>query len=179
MAKKVLILSSSPRKNGNSETLCNQFMKGALEAGNDVEMIALRDQKIGYCVGCRKCSETGKCVQKDDMAEILDKMMAADTIVLSTPVYFYCMSGQMKTLIDRVVPVYTQMADKEFYYIVTAWDPDPQMLQKTIESFRGFTLDCLPNAQEKGIIYGGGAFDLGDVDKLPVMQEAYEMGKAV
>ena len=179
MAKNVLVISSSPRKDGNSETLCKQFAKGAEEAGHKVELLSIRDKKIGYCVGCRACAETAKCVQKDDMAEILDKMMAADVIVLSTPVYFYTMSAQLKTLIDRTVPVYTQMADKKFYYIVTAWDPDKAMLQKTIDSLRGFTMDCLPNAEELGILYGGGAFDLGDVEKLPVMQEAYEAGKAL
>lgn len=115
MSKKVLILSGSPRRNGNSDILCNEFKKGAEESGNEVEKIFLRDKNINYCTGCYACSKVGKCVQKDDMAEILQKMIDADVIVMSTPVYFYTMDGQMKTLIDRTVARYTKITNKEFY----------------------------------------------------------------
>ena len=79
MGKKVLILSSSPRKGGNSDLLCDEFFKGAREAGNDVEKIFLKDKRINYCTGCSVCSMYGKpCPQKDDAAEIIGKMIAAD-----------------------------------------------------------------------------------------------------
>ena len=179
MTKKVLILSGSFRKHGNSDLLCDQFMQGAQEAGHEVEKIFVNDKQINFCRGCGVCNTTHKCVQKDDMAEVLDKMVKADVIVMATPVYFYTMNGQMKTLIDRSVPRYTEIADKEFYFIVAAADDSKANMQKTIESFRGFTDDCLPNAQEKGIIYGLGAWQLGDIKNNPAMQEAYVMGKAV
>ena len=102
MAKRILILSSSPRKGGNSDTLCDEFLRGAKETGNEAEKIFLRDKKINYCTGCSTCSLHHKpCPQKDDATEIIDKMVAADVIVMATPVYFYTMSAQMKTLIDR------------------------------------------------------------------------------
>ena len=106
MTKKILVLSSSFRKGGNSDTLCDQFVKGAVEAGHQVEKIFINDKQIGYCHGCGVCNTTHKCVLHDDMAEILDKMIQADVIVMATPVYFYSMNGQMKTLIDRTVPRY-------------------------------------------------------------------------
>ena len=82
MAKKVLILSSSPRRGGNSDTLCDEFMRGAMESGNEVEKIFLRDKIINYCTGCSTCSRYNKpCPQKDDTAEILEKMIRADVIV--------------------------------------------------------------------------------------------------
>ena len=97
MSKKVLILSSSPRRNGNSDLLCNEFMRGAAEAGHQVEKIFLKDKHINYCTGCSVCSMYGKpCPQKDDAAEVVEKMIAADVIVMATPVYFYTMSAQMK-----------------------------------------------------------------------------------
>jgi multimeric flavodoxin WrbA len=100
--KKVLLLSGSHRKNGNSDLLCDQFMLGAKESGHQAEKIIIRDKKINYCLACDACKRNGgTCVQKDDMNEILDKMMAADVFVLATPVYFYSMSAQMKTMIDR------------------------------------------------------------------------------
>ena len=120
MSKKVLVLSSSPRKGGNSEILCDQFIVGAQEEGNSAEKIFLRDKKIGYCVACEYCQKSGGvCSHKDDMAEILEKMIAADAIVLATPVYFYSMDAQMKTLIDRTVARYTEIRDKEFYFIMS------------------------------------------------------------
>ena len=163
MSKKVLILSASPRKGGNSDVLCDTFLRGATAAGHSVEKIFLRDKNIHYCTGCGVCNRTHRCVQKDDMAEILDKMVAADVIVLATPVYFYTMDGQMKTLIDRTVPRYTEMTDKEFYYIMTAADTERANLEKTVEGLRGFTLDCLDRAVEKGILYGVGAWEKGDI----------------
>ena len=74
MSKKVLILSSSPRRNGNSDLLCNEFMRGAAEAGHQVEKIFLKDKHINYCTGCSVCSMYGKpCPQKDDAAEVVEK----------------------------------------------------------------------------------------------------------
>ena len=177
MNKKVLILSASFRKGGNSDTLCDQFAKGASEAGNTVEKIHLNDKKIGYCRGCGVCNRTHKCVQNDDMAEILDKMVKADVIVMATPVYFYTMNGQMKTLVDRTVPRYTEISNKDFYFIVAAADTSHANMEKTLQGFRGFTDDCLDGAREKGIIYGTGAWNIGDIKSSPAMDQAYQMGK--
>lgn len=178
MSKNILILSGSPRKGGNSDTLCNQFMRGAKDSGNEVEKIFLRDKKINYCVACNVCNDTGKCVQKDDMAEILEKMVAADVIVMASPVYFYALDAQMKTLIDRTYPRYTEITNKELYFIITAAATSIPLTQRTIECFRGFA-DCLDGSQEKGIIYGVGTWNIGDIEGTKAIQEAYEMGKNV
>ncbi len=177
MTKNILVLSGSFRKGGNSDVLCDEFIKGALEAGNKVEKIYVNDKKINYCRGCGVCNTTHKCVQKDDMAEILDKMIKADVIVMATPIYFYTMNGQMKTLIDRTVPKYTEISNKEFYFIVAAADNSHANMEKALEGFRGFTQDCLDDAKEKGIIYGTGAWNIGDIKGKPAMKEAFEMGK--
>ena len=143
MTKKILILSSSPRRGGNSDTLCDEFMRGAIESGNEAEKVFLRDKTIHYCTGCSTCSLHGKpCPQKDDAAEIIEKMVAADVIVMATPVYFYTMSAQMKTLIDRCCGLYTEMKNKEFYFIVTAAEDDRKLMERTVDTFQGF-LDCL------------------------------------
>ena len=177
--KNILIISASPRKNGNSDTLCNEFMRGAVENGNQVKKVCLKDKNIAYCMGCGVCNNAHKCVQKDDMAELLDEMVQADVIVLATPVYFYTMDAQLKTFIDRTVPRYTEISNKEFYYIVTAADTDKYMLEKTVEGIRGFTLDCLNNSIEKGIIYGTGVWQKGEIEGSEFMKQAYEMGKNV
>lgn len=179
MQKKVLILSASPRRGGNSDTLCDEFLRGALEAGLAAEKIRVSDQNIRYCTGCGVCNSTHQCVQKDDMAAILNKMVAADVIVMATPVYFYTMDAQMKTLIDRSVPRYTEMRDQDFYFIVSAADTDAANLEKTIEGFRGFTADCLTNAHEKGVLYATGVWKKGEVQHTAAMQQAYMMGRNV
>ena len=178
MSKRVLILSSSPRKRGNSNALCDRFMEGAVEANHQVEKVVLAEKKINYCTGCYACKKNGRCAQKDDMAPILDSMVAADVIVLATPVYFYSMCAQMKTVIDRTVARYTQITDKEFYFIATAAVTSKAALERTIEGFRGFT-SCLPGAKEKGIVYGTGAWEIDDILTRPAMKQAYEMGKTL
>lgn len=177
--KNVLIISSSPRKGGNSDLLCDRFAQGATESGNNVEKIFLSSKNIGYCRGCGVCNSTHKCVQKDDMADLLDKMVKADVIVLATPVYFYSMDGQLKTFIDRTVPRYTEISNKDFYYIMTAANTQKSSLNRTIEALRGFTEDCLPGANEAGIIYGTGAWQIGEIKNTPAYNEAYKMGKSV
>jgi multimeric flavodoxin WrbA len=179
MRKKVLVLSASPRRGGNSDLLCDQFMLGAEEAGNQAEKIFLRDKEINYCLACDTCKENnGVCELKDGMTEVLDKMIAADVIVMATPVYFYTMNGQMKTLIDRTYSRYTEITDKEIYFILTAAVPRKEALERTIEGFRGFTF-VLDDVKEMGIIYGTGAWNMGDIKGTKAMTEAYEMGKTV
>lgn len=178
MKKNVIILSASPRRKGNSDILCDEFMKGAIEAGYDVEKIFLSDKNINYCTGCGVCNTTHECVQKDDMKAILVKLLKADVIVMASPVYFYTINAQMKTLIDRIVPQYTNLSNKEFYFIITAAETDLNMMEKSIECFRGL-LDCLENPNEKGVIYGVGAWQKGEIKGTKAMKEAYEMGKNV
>ena len=102
MSKNILILSGSPRKGGNSDLLCDEFMRGAREAGHRVKKIRVAEKKIGYCSGCYHCEKSGGvCAKKDDMADILQKIIDADVLVLASPVYFYSIDAQLKALIDR------------------------------------------------------------------------------
>lgn len=178
MAKKVLILSGSPRKNGNSDLLCNEFMKGALESGHEVEKIRVQEQNIGYCMACYACRNTGICAIKDDMADIMQKMIDCDVMVLSSPVYFYSIDAQLKAVIDRSVARWTEVKNKEFYYIVTAADAELESADTTLACFRGYA-DCVENAKEMGIIYGMGAYEKGEIIGTKAMTEAYEMGKNI
>ena len=179
MSKKLLILSASPRRHGNSDLLCDEFMKGAREAGHSVEKIFLKDKQIHYCTGCGSCSVMHKpCPQKDDMAEILDKMIAADVIVMASPVYFYTMNAQMKTLIDRTCSRYQEISKKDFYFIMTAADTTSAALEPAHAGFKAF-LSCLDEPRECGVIRGTGVWMPGDVKGSRFMKEAYEMGGSI
>ena len=178
MSKKVLILSGSPRKDGNSDILCNEFMRGAAESGNEVEKIRVAEKKIGFCTGCYACRNTGVCAIKDDMDEVMQKLIDADVIVLASPVYFYSIDAQLKALIDRTVCRWTEVKDKEFYYIMTAADSGIESMETTLACFRGYA-DCVEGAKEMGVIYGTGVYEKGEIKDKKAMLEAYEMGKGI
>ena len=174
--KNVLIISSSPRVKSNSDSLCKYFEKGALEQGHKVDYIRLKDKKINYCLACRYCEQTEKCFQKDDMQELIDLILKADVIVFATPVYYYSMSAQLKTFIDRLTPIYTQIR-ADIYIFATAWDPDTKNLQSTVESIRGCTRDCFENCPEKGVITVGNVHAENTIEGRPELEKAYQMGK--
>lgn len=176
MAKNILILSSSPRRGGNSDRLCDEFLRGAREAGHTVQKIILRDKTIHYCTGCGACALGKPCPQHDDAAGIVARMVEADTIVMATPVYFYTMSAQMKTLIDRCCARYTEMSGKEFYLIITAAERDRDLMLRTVDTFQGF-FDCLERPALKGVVFGLGVWHTGEIEGHPALQEAYETGR--
>lgn len=178
MQKKVLILSGSPRKEGNSDILCDQFAKGATEAGHVVEKIRVAEKNIGYCRACYACKKDSPCVIRDDMAEILQKMIDADVLVLASPVYFYAIDAQLKAVIDRTVARWLEVKDKEFYYIVTMADEAASSAETTLACFRGYA-DCVEGAVEKGVLIGGGVYEKGAILGQPILEQAYTMGKLV
>ncbi len=176
--KNVLILSGSPRKGGNSDLLCDEFMRGAIESGNKVVKINVADKKIAPCHACYACKGTGKCAIKDDMADVLQAMIDADVLVLASPVYFYSIDAQLKAVIDRTVAHCLEVKNKEFYYIATCADEEKQSLETTLACFRGYA-DCVEGAKEMGVIYGTGVYEKGEILNTPQMIEAYEMGKNI
>lgn len=178
MAKKVLVLSGSPRKGGNSDLLCDEFVRGAMEAGHEVEKIRVQEKKVACCVACYACQSTGICAIKDDMADIMQKMIDCDVMVLASPIYFYSIDAQLKAVIDRSACRWTEVKNKEMYYIMTAADTEKASMDTTLACFRGYA-DCVEGAVEKGVIYGTGVYHAGEIKDTKHMQEAYEMGKAI
>lgn len=175
MSKKILLISASPRKDGNSDILCDEFMRGATEAGHSAEKIRLAEADINYCTGCCFCiGNQGKCAQNDGMPALFDKILAADVLVLATPVYFRSMNGQMKTFIDRVCPIYTMIHDKDVYFIVSAAGGSFPA-DSTVESLRVFT-NCLGGIRERGVIASTGRWDAGKVTGSTVAKQAYTAG---
>ena len=139
----VLVISTSFRKNSNSDILSDEFIKGAAEAGHNIEKINLSDKTINFCKGCLACQKTQKCVINDDAREIAEKALNADILVFATPIYYYSVSGQLKTLIDRLNPLYS--ADYKFrkvYLIATAAEDEKETVKGTITAIKGF-IECL------------------------------------
>lgn len=176
--KKVLIISSSPRKGGNSDLLCDAFAEGAEKAGHEVEKIRISDLAIGYCKGCYSCLKAGVCVQKDDAGVVIAKMRAADVIVLASPVYFYSICAQLKALFDRTVVIFPNLGNKTFYYLLTMADDNPKMFEGPLAALRGF-LDCYEGSVEGGKVLVGGVHERGEVSERKEMAEARNLGAAI
>ena len=179
MCKNVLILSSSPRKGGNSETLAAAFAKGAQEAGNQVETVYLREKQYGFCKGCLACQKLGHCVIKDDAVEIVTKMHDADVLVFATPVYYYCVSGQLKTILDRANPLYdTDYAFRKAYLLATAAEDAAETFEGTEKAVQGW-VDCFPRCTLAGTLFAGGVNEVGDIAGRPALDQAYQMGSDI
>ena len=179
MCKNVMIISSSPRKGGNSETLAASFAKGAEEAGHKVETIYLREKNYGFCKGCLACLKLGHCVIDDDAVEIAARMHDADVLVFATPVYYYSVSGQLKTMLDRANPLFdSDYAFTKAYLLATAAEDGEETVEGTVKAVQGW-VECFERCKLAGTVFAGGVNDVGDIAGHPALEKAYQMGKEV
>lgn len=177
--KKVLIISTSPRANSNSHALAEEFARGAREEGHSVEIINLRDKEIKFCRGCLACQKNGKCVIHDDAPAITAKMHDADVIVWATPIYYYEMSGQMKTMIDRGNPLYgSDYRFTDIYMLTSAAEDDTYVPERAVAGLQGW-IDCFERARLAGSVFAGGVGAPGEVTGHKALAEAYGLGKSV
>ena len=177
---KVLIISTSLRGGSNTEILAKECLRGAIDNGSEAEYISLKGKKINYCIGCLSCQSKGKCVLSDDVAEIMEKVKNAGTLVFATPIYYYEMCGQMKTLLDRLNPLYgTDYKFRKVYMIAAAADNSDYAFEKAYNGLYGW-VECFPKAELCGHIFGGGLENGGDANtRLDIMQAAYNLGKSL
>lgn len=179
MSKKVLILSTSPRKNSNSEALALAFARGAEESGHSVETISLRGKDIRFCLGCFACQRTGTCVIRDDMAPFVTKMEAADVLVFATPIYYYEMSGQMKTLLDRANPLFPKdYRFRDVYFLSAAAENEPYVPDRAQSGLEGW-IECFEKAHLAGSVFCGGVTAPGESAGHAALTDAFEMGRAI
>lgn len=177
MNKKVVVISTSLRANSNSAALAKEFAQGAKDAGNEVELISLKGKNIAFCMGCLACQKTGSCVIKDDAIGITEAVLDADVVAFATPIYYYEMSGQMKTLIDRMNSLYpTDYKFRDIYFMASAAEDEEYVPERAIAGLQGW-IDCYGKAELKGTVFCGGVNDPGDIGGNAKLNEAYEMGK--
>lgn len=178
--KKVLIISTTRRKNGNSAVLAKEFARGAADTGHDVEYVSLADKNINFCIGCFACAKTEKCFMDDDAQAIVEKMRHTDVIVFATPVYSNQMCGSMKTLLDRTNPIYpVDYRFREIYLLTTAAVDDEKVPDGAVAGIQHW-IDCFNKSKLKGVIRGVGINAAGEAEKHPeILFQTYTMGKNV
>lgn len=179
MKKNILIISTSLRMTSNSHALAESFRRGAEDNGNDVELLTLHNKELRFCIGCLSCVKTGKCVIKDDAAEIIEKMRAADVLVFATPIYYYEMSGQMKTLLDRANPLYG--GDYRFtdvYLLACAAEDEDSTPARAISGLEGW-IECFDRARLAGTVFAGGVTAPGEIAGHRSLSIAYSLGHSI
>ena len=177
--KKVVVISTSLRAGSNSQVLAEQFAAGAKAAGNEVEFITLRGKEIKFCVGCLACQKTGSCVFKDDVPTIMEQVLNADVVCWATPIYYYEMSGQMKTLIDRMNAMYPKDYKFRDVYLLTTAAEDEEFVPKRAETGLTGWIDCYPKSRLAGTLFCGGVNNPNEIEGNNKLQDAFEMGKNV
>ena len=177
---KVLVISTSLRTKSNSDILTKKLIEGAKASDHDVEHISLKGKSIGFCIGCLACQSSQKCVLGDDAIEIAEKVKNADTLVFATPIYYYEMSGQMKTLLDRLNPLYPSDYKFRNVYMLSVAAEDEEFVPRRAESGLQGWVDCFGKARFSGSLFCGGIGDMGEASrKTEKLNEAFEFGKAL
>ena len=175
--KKILIISSSLRAGSNSGALAEAFARGAREAGHEAELISLRGKTVGFCRGCFVCQEKRRCVIRDDADAICQKALNADVLVFATPIYYYEMSGQLKTLLDRLNPLFpSDYAFRDVYLLTAAAEEEDQVPRRAVSGLEGW-IECFDRARLAGAVFMGGVTDPGEIPEHPALEQAYRMGK--
>jgi len=183
MRKHVLILKSSPREHGNSNTLADRVAQGAREAGAEVESLWLHPMDIRPCDACDSCQETGVCVLQDDMQMVYPLLEQADAIVIASPVYWFTISAQAKLCIDRWYALESEQGSalrgKQVGVVLTYGDTD-LYTSGGINAIHTFeSMFRYIGAQIAGMVYGT-ADEIGDAEKQPeLMDRAYKLGQVL
>ena len=175
---KVLVITTSLRAKSNSDRLAEELIRGAKDAGHEVEQISLKGKEIQFCIGCLSCQKTQKCVLKDDAVRIAEKVKEAETLVFVTPIYYYEMSGQMKTLLDRMNPLYpSDYKFRKVYMLSVAAEDEDYVPEKAVSGLQGW-VDCFEKAELAGTLFCGGISDPNEATGRSVeLDEAYQFGK--
>ncbi len=156
MPKNILIVTASLRAGSNSDELAQAFARGARDAGHSVEVVSLKDKTLTFCQGCLACQKTQTCVIRDDAADIAEKVSSADAVVFASPVYYYGIAGQLKTLLDRCNPLYSRdYVFRQIYLLATAAYEGQTVVEGSVKAVQGW-VDCFEKAALAGVVFAGG-----------------------
>ena len=177
--KRVIVISTSLRRGSNSDMMADQFVAGAKAAGHEVEKISLVGKNIQFCKGCFGCQKLGRCVINDDVNDIMAKVLQADVVCWATPIYYYEMSGQMKTLIDRMNAMYPlDYRFRDVYLLTTAAEDETETPKRAEIGLTGW-IDCYPKSHLAAHLFCGGVNDAREIEGNTKLREAFELGEKI
>ena len=175
---KILVITGSPRKNGNSNTLADNFIKGAQEAGHSVVRFDSAFKNVHPCIACNKCGMKGQCVFKDDFEFVKENIIDADAVVFVSPMYYFGISAQIKAVIDRFYAINGQIhVSKKAALIMTYADTSTKEAQPIINHYE--TLLNYLGWSDAGKVIASGVWTAGDINHTQYPKQAYELGKKI
>ena len=175
----ILVLQGSPNRDGSTALLVEEFMRGAREAGHNVERIDVAYADVAPCTGCIACGYEGTCAQSDGMDALRDKLLAADMLVFATPLYYFNVSGQLKSFIDRFCAFSYSMRSRrrDAAFLAVAWNDDDWTFDALDTYFT--TLARYLHLADRGRVMGGGCGTPGQTARSRFPQAAYELGRSL
>ena len=175
----ILVIESSPHKNGSSNLLAENFIRGAKEAGHTITVFDAAQADLHHCLGCEACGMSGPCCHNDDMTELKEKILSSDMVLFVTPLYYFGMSAQLKTVIDRFYSFNGKLSSKglKTALIVAAWDNRDWTMQDISSHYQ--TLCRYLNFKDQGMVLGFGCGTVPMTEKSGYPQKAYELGKSI
>ncbi len=179
LGKRAVIVSATPRTGGNSEILAESFAEGAREKGNEVELIRIRELDLQFCRGCLFCQSHDDCLVHDGMGALYERLSNADVLVFATPIYYYSVSGQLKTFLDRLNPLYSrQNAFRDVYLLASSADGEESAMDGAVKEIQGW-VNCFDGVRLAGVLRGTGATKAGEIKMTDAPERAYRMGRSI
>lgn len=175
---KILVLTGSPRKNGNSATLADNFIKGAEEAGHTVVRFDAAFKKVHPCIACNKCGMDGPCIFKDDFEFVRENIVDADAVVFATPMYYFGISAQLKAVIDRFYAINGKIHRPKKAVLLMTYANSAASEAEPIKKHYEVLLNYL-GWQDAGQVIASGVWPVGAIKNTDYPQKAYELGKRI
>lgn len=173
---KILVLTGSPRKNGNSNTLADYFIKGAEEAGHQVVRFDAAFKNVHHCIGCNSCGMDGPCVFKDDFEFVRQNIVDADMVVFASPMYYFGLSAQLKAVIDRFYAINGKIHVSKKAALLMTYANTAAAQAEPIKSHYLTLIDYL-GWSDAGQVIASGVWPVGAVNGTKYVKQAYELGK--
>ena len=174
---RIIVLMGSPNKKGSTAILVDEFCRGAGESGHDVEVIDVCHADIHPCTGCVHCGYEGPCVQKDDVERIRRELLSSDMVVFATPLYYYGMSAQLKTVVDRFCAYNSSLNSRHLKsaLLTVAWNSDDWTFEALAAHYR--TLVRYINFEDMGMVLGYGCGSVSMTKRIKYPEQAYQLGR--
>jgi len=175
---KVLVLTGSPRKNGNSNTLAGRFIQGAEEAGHEVTRFDSASKNVNPCTACNACGMNGDCVLEDDFLSIRPSLLDADVVAFATPMYYFGVSSQLKAVIDRFYSVSSRLHGGKRAVLMMTYANTAASEAMPMLSHYEVLLRYLGWA-DSGKVVAPGVWPAGAIERTPFPEQAYQLGKTI
>ena len=175
---KILALTGSPRKDGNSALLADNFIKGVQEAGHHIERFDAAFKKVHPCVACNHCGMNGPCIFNDDFNFVREHIVDADAVVFATPMYYFGVSAQLKAVIDRFYALNGQIHRPKKAVLLMTYANTAESEAKPIVSHYETLLNYL-GWTDAGRVIASGVWTAGAVNDTKYPEQAYELGRKI